>query len=252
MYLKFKSSPTDSNKLLLASYRNKLTNLIRLSKKNYYCSLLDDHKHNLKQTWKILNGLLGIDRKKAFPDCFDINGIVSSDLKTIADGFNNYFINIGPSLSSDIPDMDVSPSQFLNNIPSPLNSLFLAPTDHDEVIKICASLKSGASPGYDDLKPDAIKSVKHLIAYPLVHIFNLSMSTGIFPDQLKLAKVVPVYKSGDSDSCNNYRPISVLPVFSKVFERIIQKRLYNFLHDMVYYTLVNMVSEVSFHHIWQC
>ena len=78
------------------------------------------------------------------------------------------------------------------------------------------------------LKPDAIKSVKHLIAYPLVHIFNLSMSTGIFPDQLKLAKVVPVYKSGDSDSCNNYRPISVLPVFSKVFERIIHKRLYNF------------------------
>ena len=124
--------------------------------------------------------------------------------------------------------MDVSPSQFLNNIPSPLNSLFLAPSDHDKEIKICASLKSGASPGYDDLKPDAIKSVKHLIAYPLVHIFNLSMSTGIFPDQLKLAKVVPVYKSGDSDSCNNYRPISVLPVFSKVFERIVHKRLYNF------------------------
>ena len=66
MYLKFKSSPTDSNKLLLASYRNKLTNLIHLSKKNYYCSLLDDHKHNLKQTWKILNGLLGRDRKKHF------------------------------------------------------------------------------------------------------------------------------------------------------------------------------------------
>ena len=78
------------------------------------------------------------------------------------------------------------------------------------------------------------------------------MSSGIFPDQLKLAKVVPVYKSGDSDSCNNYRPISVLQVFSKVFERIIHKRLYNFLHVMVYYILVNMVSEVSFHHIWQC
>ena len=127
---------------------------------------------------------------------YPLNGIVSSDFKPIAEGFNNYFINIGPSLSSDIPDMDVSPSQFLNNTPSPLNSLFLAPTDHDEVIKICSSLKSGASPGYDDIKPDA--------------------------------KVVPVYKSGDSDSCNNYRPISVLPVFSKVFERIIHKRLHNF------------------------
>ena len=63
----------------------------------------------------------------------------------------------------------------------------------------------------------------------MVHIFNLSISTGLVPDQLKLAKVVPIYKSGDSDLCNNYRPISVLPVFSKIFERIIHKRLYNFL-----------------------
>lgn len=229
LYHKFKSSSTDSNRLLFVNYRNKLTNLIRVSKKNYYCNLLDDQKHNLKQTWKILNGLLGRDRKKPFPDCFNINGTVSSDFKTIANGFNNFFINIGPRLSNDIPHMNVSPNHFLNNIPSPLNSIFLAPTDLNEVINICASLRTGASPGYDDIKPDVVKVVKHLIAYPLVHIFNLSISTGIVPDQLKFAKVVPIYKSGDSDLCNNYRPISVLPVFSKVFERIIHKRLYNFI-----------------------
>ena len=96
--------------------------------------------------------------------------------------------------------MDVSPSQILKTIPSPLNLLFLAPTDHDELIKICASLKSGSTPGYDDTKPDAVKFVTHLTAYPLVYIFNLSMSTGIFPDQLKLVKVVPLYKFSDSDS----------------------------------------------------
>ena len=100
LYIKFKSSPTDSNKLLLANYRNKLTNLIRVSKKNYYCNLLDTHKHNLKQTWKILNDLLGRRRKSSFPDCFNINGTVSSDFKTIADSFNNFFINVGPRLSN--------------------------------------------------------------------------------------------------------------------------------------------------------
>ena len=63
----------------------------------------------------------------------------------------------------------------------------------------------------------------------MVHIFNLSFFTGIVPDQLKLAKVIPIYKSGDSDLCNNYRPISVLPVFSKLFERIIHDILYSFL-----------------------
>ena len=102
---------------------------------------------------------------------------------------------------------------FLNNIPPPPNSLFLAPTDRDEVINLCASLKVDSSPGYDDIKPAVVKAVKHLIAYPLVHISNLSIATGIVPDQLKLAKEVPIYKSGDSDLCNNYRPISVLPVF---------------------------------------
>ena len=84
---------------------------------------------------------------------------------------------------------------------------FLAPTDRDEVINLCASLKVDSSPGYDDIKTAVVKDVKHLIAYPLVHIFNLSIATGIVPDQLKLAKVVPIYKSDDSDLCNNYRPI---------------------------------------------
>ena len=102
---------------------------------------------------------------------------------------------------------------FLNNIPPPPNSLFLAPTDRDEVINLSASLQVDSSPGYDDIKPAVVKAVKHLIAYPLVHIFNFLIATGIVPDQLKLAKVVPIYKSGDSNLCKNYRPISVLPDF---------------------------------------
>ena len=67
-----------------------------MSKKNYYCNLLDTHKHNLKQTWKILNDLLG----SSFPDCFNINGTVSSDFKTIADGFDIFFIYVGLRLSN--------------------------------------------------------------------------------------------------------------------------------------------------------
>ena len=92
LFIKFKSSPTDSNKLLLANYRNKLTNLIHVSKKNYYCNFLDTHKHNLKQTWQILNDFLGRRRKSSFPECFNISGTVSSNFKTIADGVNNLFL----------------------------------------------------------------------------------------------------------------------------------------------------------------
>ncbi len=238
LYRKYRSSPTDSNKRSLVNYRNTLTSVIRTAKKKYYCNLLDDQKHNLKQTWKILNDLLGRNRKQDLPDCFDIDGKSTSDYKTIADGFNNFFTNIGPNLADKIPTTDVPFDNFLDNIASPLHSFFLTPTDPDEVIKLCGTLRSGASPGDDDIRPDIVKVVKLEIAPVLVHIFNLSIITGIVPDKLKYAKVVPIFKSGDSTSCNNYRPISILPVFSKVFERIIHKRLYNFLshHNLLHHS----------------
>ena len=187
LYLKFKSNPTDSNKSPLANYRNKSTNLIRVFKKIYYCNLLD------KQTWKVVNGFLGRDGKKSFRGCFNINGTVTADFNLLLMVLMIFLkINIAPRLSNGIPDINVSPNHFLNNIPSPKKSLFFNPTDHDEVIKICASLKACASPGYDDIKPDVVKSVSHLLAYPLVHIFNLSMSTGFVSDQFKLDKVVAI------------------------------------------------------------
>ena len=74
-----------------------------------------------------------------------------------------------------------------------------------------------------------VKSVKELIAYPFTHIFNCSVTSGIVPDKLIIAWVVPIYKSGKTNIFSNYRPISVLPFFSKILERIVHKRLYNFI-----------------------
>ena len=229
LYRKYRSSPIASNKLALSNYKNTLTTLIRAAKKNYYSDLLDQHKRNLKQTWKVLNDLLGNNRRKHLPDSFDINGKCTSDPQVIADGLNNYFINIGPNLSNDIPITQANFRDFLSNIPSPLNSLFLSPCDCDEIIDICSSFKSCTSCGYDDIKPDIVKAVIDLIKVPLVHVFNLSISSGVVPDQLKIARIVPIHKSGDSAKCKNYRPISVLSIFSKIMERIIHKRLYSFL-----------------------
>ena len=177
----------------------------------------------------MLNQLLGRTSKRQLPKTFKINNCDSSDPKLISDGFNNFFTNVGPQLADKIPRSNVNFKDYLNKARSPTNSLFLTPTDYDEIIEVCNSLKSDSSPGFDEIKPGIIKSVKHLIAVPLVHIFNLSVTRGIFPSQLKTAKVIPVFKSGDSDIFNNYRPISVLPIFSKVFERLVHNRLYNFI-----------------------
>ena len=117
-----------------------------------------------------------------------------------------------------------------------MHSLFLSPTDAEEVVDICSSFKAGTSSGYDDFKLDIVKTVIDFIKIPLCHVFNLSISSGIVPNEIKSARVVPIYKSGDSTLCNNYRPISVLPVFSKILERIIRKRLNNFL---IHHNLLN-------------
>ena len=88
------------------------------------------------------------------------------------------------------------------------------------------SLKADSSPGFDEIRPSIVKQVFNVISLPILHIFNTSLNKGISPDKLKTARVTPVFKSGNKEDCTNYRPISVLPCFSKLLERIIYNRLY--------------------------
>jgi hypothetical protein len=99
------------------------------------------------------------------------------------------------------------------------NLMCVYPTTDCEIIDIVHNLKANKSAGHDELSPRVIKSVISSIAQPLSDIFNLSLSTGVFPDKLKIAKVSPIFKADDKLSVNNYRPISVLPVFSKILEK---------------------------------
>ena len=206
-----------------------MTTLIRAAKKTYYAEKLENCKHDAKQTWNILNSVLGRQNRSNLPSSININNSSNSDPRTISDYFNSYFINIGPNLANKIMRPGVTFQDFLNHIKSPASSFFLSPTDKDEILSICKLLKSGTSSGFDDIKTDIIKAVADHVAFPLTHIFNLSLSTGVVPSRLKIAQVIPIFKNGDChDSCN-YRPISVLPVFSKILERNMHKRLYNFI-----------------------
>ncbi len=229
LYKKYVSCPNDLHKAAYVSYRNKLTALIRISKRNYYADKLNEFKYNSKQTWKLLNNILGRCNKSIISSRFRIGSSYVSDPTTIANNFNSYFVNVGPNLAREIPATDIDFHHFLQNVASPRNSLFLSPTNYDEIISICKSLNSDSSPGHDDIKPDIVKKVANFIAHPLAHIFNLSFNSGLIPDTLKVAKVVPIFKKGEQDSFSNYRPISILPIFSKILERLVHKRLYNFI-----------------------
>ena len=85
-----------------------------------------------------------------------------------------------------------------------------------------------------------MKKVVHIISCPLSAIFNISLSAGIVPEQLKLAKVIPVFKNGTKENVSNYRPISILPVFSKILERAVYNRLFMFLNKC------NIITECQY------
>ena len=118
----------------------------------------------------------------------------------------------------------MTPCQTLIKIPC-----FLHPPTADEVIQTTINLKNSKGIGLDGFSVPVIKQVISSISTPLSAIFNKSLQSGIFPQKLKIAKVIPVFKADDRMLISNYRPISILPVFSKILEKIMYSRLQKFI-----------------------
>ena len=183
----------------------------------------------MKQTWKTLNNLLGRNKQTKLPDFFkDKDGNKITDSTHIANNFNSFFTNIGTKLADKIPDPDHDYQSPLNSI-NQKNSVFLNPTHPEEIINITNKLKSSNSSGMDNISSKLLKTIIDDIAPILSHIFNRSLVTGIVPTLLKIAKITPIFKSGDNQIFSNYRPISILPSISKILEKIMYVRLYDFV-----------------------
>ena len=110
-----------------------------------------------------------------------------------------------------------------------LNSLFLNGVTKEEVIKEVKNLKSKQSCGFDGINMYTVKMVIDEIALPITHICNKSFEHGVFPSKLKICKIIPIYKNGDKQLFTNYRPVSLLPQFSKIVEKLFNKRLMDFV-----------------------
>ena len=207
-------------------YRNKLNHLIRKAERKYYQDMLLENKSNLKKSWQILKGIINKRKYRSAVQEFDSNGTIIKDGEQIANKFNKFFVNVGSNLSRAIPKSNKEPRNFIQH--TPYECFCVMPVNDEEVIKIISSFKD-SSAGWDELKPGIIKNIKGCIAMPLAHICNLSFKRGVFPMQLKIANVVPIYKTGNEHVFSNYRPVSVLPVFSKLLERLMYIRLMNFI-----------------------
>jgi hypothetical protein len=116
--------------------------------------------------------------------------------------------------------------------PSTLNSLAIIPTSPTEIISICKSLKATHSSGLDDLDPCILSQLMDILAIPLADIINCSLSNGGVPSEIKMAKVLPIQKVGNNNEISNFRPISILPYFSKLFEKIMYDRLLSHINHI--------------------
>ncbi|PNF26486.1 hypothetical protein B7P43_G14318 [Cryptotermes secundus] len=117
-----------------------------------------------------------------------------------------------------------------NTIPRNANMMFVAPITEEEVLNVTGKLKNKYSSGFDEIPASLIKHCIQFINKPLTFIFNLSLNTGTFPNLMKIAKVRPILKKGRIQDITNYRPISILPAFSKIFETLIHNRVISFLN----------------------
>lgn len=212
--------------------RNKITRAIERQKFNYYNTKLIEAGKDAKQIWDVIKNAMGVKKLRNHDFSLIYNNDLIENDHDVAQVFNNFFINAGQSIISQItPGNNDGVCLPINKIK---NSIFLSPIDYNELNNIIISLKNNSSPGGDGIKSSLLKEIRHYIIHPLVHIINLCFQTGKFPDDLKNSNVTPIYKNGDKQITNNYRPISVTSQLSKVIEKALATRLnVHFEHNKI-------------------
>ena len=139
------------------------------------------------------------------------------------------YINIGPTLADDIPISNDTFSTYLTDAVG--DTLFLQPVTQPEIINLVNNTKSKKSKYHDDIDVYLVKQLIPYLVIPLEHIFNISLQTGVFPDSMKIARVIPLFKNGNINDFTNYRPISLLSQFSKILENIFHNRMMSFIEE---------------------
>ena len=206
--------------------RQNILEIVNKSKEAYYnrlCNKLRNPKTSPKAYWSILKSFYSDKKIPIIPPVLHENSIIT-DTKIKAELFNNHFANQCKILQNSSTVPDIAPNV---NHPN-LLSLEINPED---ILKLIRNLDPNKSHGFDGISIRMIKMCDESIIKPLNIIFKNSINEGTFPSQWKKANVTPIYKNGEKKLIKNYRPISVLPVCGKLFEKLIYNVLYKYLDD---------------------
>ncbi len=224
---------TDQTYTTYIQQRNAYNQQKREVKQNYFKNLLQTYRNNAKLTWRTINSIINKETKTdSVVQMFKVGNQILSDPKDISNGFCNFFAGVGKKYAEKVPPAIHTADRYLNKHRQPNNrSIFFTPTDTIEISDIIHKMKPKQSSGHDELTPHLVIQLAGELSQPISMLINMSIQSSVVPNCLKLSKVVPIYKSKNKDDFANYRPVSLLPVISKILEKVIYKRLVTFLDN---------------------
>ena len=213
------------------TYRNKIVDLLRVSRKCHYQKYFEENKKNSRAIWQGIHDIVYSrkSKKNNTPSSLLIDGKTITNPKDIAENFNNFFTSIGTKLQNNIPPTRRQYFDYLKH-PNP-KTFFISPTTPDEIKNIINSIKSSKCVGPNSIPTKILHLIKDKISIPLSELINKSFATGCFPNICKTAKVIPIFKTESRLLCNNYSSISLLSNISKIIEKIMHQRLNKFLEE---------------------
>ena len=212
------------------SHKNRLDFIIKKSKQNYYKNYFENNLKNSKKIWSGINTIINKRKSKNVSDIYlSEKGTIITDQKKVSNLFNNFYTSVATTLVKKLPKPNTKYQDYLKNRNT--NSIVLNRIQPEELMKLLKSLDTTKASDIYNFSPKMLKLAAPAICLPLTIIFNQCLEEGIFPDLLKVAKVIPVHKGKSTFDPSNYRPISLLPIISKLFEKLIYSRVYSFICD---------------------
>lgn len=213
-------------KLHYKRYTSILKKVIHAAKLKFNGEFIMKAQNRGKAIWEVVKKETCKNTKVSNQDFSIIhNGQTIQNSFEIAEIFNKFFANVADNPNNQVTGSQETTLHGTGNV----NTIFLSPVTADEILDIIKKLKNNLSCGPDDIPDGIVKKCAVLLVAPLVNICNSSLISGKFPEQFKLAKVCPIFKKGDKQNINNYRPISLLSTFSKILEKVMYNRLVRFL-----------------------
>ena len=198
-----------------------------MTKIKYYHEKCNAYKSNIKKCWKLINEFTGkISDKTHCVESLKIYSVEYYMPKDISNYLGDYFANVGKPYAQKIVPSSTYINEYLSKIDQNINSFYALPIDRGEIKKLVLALPNKVSSNHDNISNILLKKLYLCLLSPLEYIFNLSIQTGVFPDKMKLAEIIQLYKSKEKNLITNYRPISLLTNILKLLEKAMYKRTY--------------------------